>query len=34
MLFEILVAVPGVVRMENHRYLYTDISYNSTKGVG
>ena len=34
MLFEILVAVPGVVRMEHHRYLYTDISYNSINGVG
>lgn len=34
MLFEILVAVPGVVRMENHRYLYTDISYNSINVVG
>ena len=34
MLFEILVVVPGVVRMENHRYLYTDISYNSITGVG
>lgn len=34
MLFEILVAVPGVVRMENHRYLYTDISYNIISGVG